>query len=121
MQPMRPFLRKLTVLVALCSLLAGSWLPGDSAAAADADGICGPALALGANASRVSDDHGPSAQKPHCLVCHWRHTMASASAAAFVAIAGPIEAGRAHAGRPSPEPTTIDAGAAAPRGPPTVS
>ena len=118
---MRRFLRTLTVLVAMLSLVAGSWLPGDSAQLTDADGICGPALSVGATGSRVAEDHGQSAQKPHCLFCHWRHTMASASAAAFVAIAGPVEAGRAPVGRPTPQPTTIDVSAAAPRGPPTLS
>ena len=118
---MRRLQKQLTVLVALFSLLAGSWLPGEATTVADADGICGPAQRLGHTGSRISAEHGASAQKPHCLVCHWRHTMASASAAAFVAIAGPVEAGRAPSGKPSPQPTTIDAGAAAPRGPPSVS
>jgi len=118
---MRRFLRTLTVLAAMLSLVAGSWLPGDAATLTDADGICGPVLSVGSSGSRVGEDHGQSAQKPHCLVCHWRHTMASASAAAFVAISDPIEAGRAPAGRPAPQLTTTDVGAAAPRGPPTLS
>ena len=118
---MRRFLRTFAVLVTTFSLVGGSWLPGDAAVVADPDGICGPVLAVGKTASQLDTDHSSSAQKPHCLYCHWRHTMASASAVAFVAIAGPIEAVHAPIGRPSPEPSAIDVGATAPRGPPSAS
>ena len=105
----------------MLSLLGGSWLPGDAANAADSDGICGPVFAQGTAGIRLAEDHGAAGQKPHCLYCHWRHTMASASAAAFVAVPGPIEAGLAPFGRPSPQPATTEVGAAAPRGPPSLS
>src|SRR5262245_60485095 len=117
---MRRFLRTLTVLVAMFSLVGGTWLPADASAVVDADGICGPVLSQGMASSRVAEAHGAAGQK-HCLYCHWRHTMASASAAAFVAVPGPIEAGLIVAGRPSPQPTITEVGAAAPRGPPSLA
>ena len=118
---MRLALRKLTVLAAMLSLLAGVWLPGDGGAFTDADGICGPVLALARAGTIVGQDHAQSAQTPHCLFCHWRHTMASASAVAFVAIPGPLDVGRVPAGAVSIDPSVAEIGNAAPRGPPATS
>ena len=117
---MREVCRRLTVLAAILSLLAGSWLPADTSAFADADGICGPVLAGDQSTARLNADQ-PAPHGQHCLFCHWRHTMASAATAAPAVIALPIEAGRAPAIPPSLDPTLIHTSAATPRGPPAVS
>jgi hypothetical protein len=118
---MRRAIRQLTLLAALLPLLAGSWLPADSSTAADADGICGPVLRLDHRVNRVTADHGQTPQTEHCLFCHWLQTMASASAAAFVAIASPVDAGRAPAALASVGLVLVDIGSTASRGPPAIS
>jgi hypothetical protein len=116
---MRRRFRHLIVLAAMLSLVGGSWLPSDDVLA-DSDGICGRPLTGDGLSATLSQDKTPTGKSQHCLFCHWRHTMASASAVAFVAIAGPVEAGRIQDGRPAPEPLIADAGISAPRGPPTL-
>jgi len=118
---MRQAVRKLTVLAAMLSLLAGVWLPTDGGTFTDADGICGPVLALDRAGTVVDQDHAQSGQKPHCLFCHWRHTMASASVAALVVVPGPVDAGRVPAGRGAADPALVELGHSSPRGPPAIS
>ena len=114
-------IRSLAVWCLTLSLVGGIWLPAESSGLADADGICGPVLAVGNAASRFVPDHGQTPQTEHCLFCHWRQTMASASAAAFVAIASPVDAGRAPATVASFDLVLVDIGSTASRGPPAIS
>jgi hypothetical protein len=119
---MRQACRRLTVLVALLSLLGGSWLPADTNGFADNDGICGPTLAVDQPVTSVSQDQTSADHPPqHCMFCHWRHTMASASAAVAASIGAPIYVGQIFAVPTPVDPAVVASSAATPRGPPAIA
>lgn len=113
--------RRLAVWAAVVSLLAGGWLPlGSLSSRSDADGVCGPTLVLAHSIQHF--ETARSSQGPeHCAFCHWRHTMASASAADLVTAVRPADAIQPVVVPAVEQPTSRPLSGRDPRGPPAVS
>ncbi len=114
-------IRRFAVWAALLSLLGGVWLPFVAGSAVvDADGICGPALAL-EHSVRHFEATPPPISDWHCLFCHWRHTMASAASSAIVDVVRPADIGPSVLASSTHGPDLVVIGSPSPRGPPVNS
>jgi hypothetical protein len=118
---MRQSIRVVAVWAAILSFAAGSWLPSAAGpASADADGICGPVLAFGRTVLHFEASQ-PAPASGHCLFCHWRHTMATASAPDVVAVVRPADVARLPLAPPVQGAAVVAVGARVPRGPPSAA
>ena len=118
---MRAVSRYLAVWAIAFSLLAGLWMPMTARFdVADADGVCGPILALASAVQRL-DEGQPAPQSSHCVLCHLRHDLAGAFVSTTVQLPSPVNAALVVAGQPARGYSADVIGHTPPRGPPAVS
>jgi hypothetical protein len=118
---MRATVRNLAVWSVTLALLAGLWLPMTARFdMADADGICGPVVAVANGIHRIAEAQ-PVPQSSHCVLCHLRHDLAGAFVSAIVQLASPVDAASVVAGRPARGHNAVVVSHTPPRGPPAVS
>ena len=113
---MRSTTRVLTAWVLALSLFSGSFVAYTAVPTADADGACGPVLALA-----HTTDHfevARAALSDHCALCHLWNAMASAYTSSGAFIAPPEVDSTERLRPPSDRADLVVLGEASPRGPP---